>query len=578
MLIYLIRRFPLYVIGYFVNEICFALPQYVGNVLFLKYLMRALLKKESISKMLLLLAGTAMFLIIADVYEAWFNGKYKFCEEERIHRAFYFQIRNAAQGQELDVYDNPGYYDDMTYVSENIVKDSLALLSYVSKMAAGVINIILIISLFYEIGFGVLLISAGAVILAVLFEIPVVRIQNQRKYAVNSIERKRDYFRKCFFERDSFMELKMTRIGFLLHAKYDESICEQAACEKKYGRKIFLFCFLRELLASNMLMNLVLITYLLYEILIVHALQGSDFIATYNAANVIMGAVTEIIILCGQMAASSFTVRKYRRFITSAGNKEQTDEKCFEKVHSIEFKNVTFSYPGTKRNVLKNISFCVHSGKKIAIVGKNGSGKTTLVHLLMGLYFPTEGEILVNGKTLAREDYSKYRHSFSAFFQGMKPMEATVAENVALDTDVDAGKVCWSLKEANCEDVFEEPQNQIVGVRFDSAGKILSGGESQKLMLAHCFYSEKSILVMDEPSSALDPAAEREFNGKVSELSDDKLIIFVTHRLSTVHMADYIYVIDNGRLVGQGEHDKLLSEEGVYKNMWEIQLKKYGSN
>lgn len=146
-----------------------------------------------------------------------------------------------------------------------------------------------------------------------------------------------------------------------------------------------------------------------------------------------------------------------------------------------------------------------------------------------------------------------------------------MAENVALDVDSNPAKVRRALEKADCGHLFPEPERQMIGIRFDSAGRILSGGEAQKLMLAHCYYSGRQTLVMDEPSSALDPIAEREFNRRISELSDDKTVIFVTHRLSTVHMAQRIYVVDRGRLAGQGSHERLLKENGLYRELWNAQ-------
>ena len=590
MMFYMIKQFPRYVIGYFTNEILLALPSYVGNVLFLKYLMQALLEREPIGKMLTILGMTAAFLIVADLYVTWFTNKYKPCVEERIQKEFYTHIRDAVEMYELDVYDNPVFYDEITYINKNICKDSLALLSYVSKMTAGIINIILIIQLFYEIGFGVPLISISAVILSFLVKVPAVRFQNQRKYEVNSIERKHIYFQNCFFVREFFLERKMTSIDSLLYIRYEESIKEQIACEKKFGGKLFLVNSLQELLISNLLMNLILIAYLLYEVLVTRTLRSSDFIATYNAVIVIMNAVMQFVRLWGQISESSYTVNKYQKFVSAvpqeakSGDQKQdrkTVAKCgerdFEQVNSIEFRNVSFAYPGTDKNVLRNICFFIHAGEKIAIVGKNGSGKTTLLHLLMGLYYPTEGEILINGKMLSREEYPLYRSKFAAFFQGMKPLETTVAENVALDTDVNLERVCKALQKTNCEELFPQAENTMIGVQFDPTGLILSGGECQRLMLAQCFYSNKLMLIMDEPSSALDPVAERDFNQRVSELSRNKLVLFVTHRLSTVHMADYIYVIDEGKICDEGSHEELVKKEGIYRQMWNMQLEKYGS-
>lgn len=159
----------------------------------------------------------------------------------------------------------------------------------------------------------------------------------------------------------------------------------------------------------------------------------------------------------------------------------------------------------------------------------------------------------------------------------MKPMEAAAAENVALDTEIDPDRLSPALYKTDCAGLFPEPEQAMVGVQFDPAGMILSGGECQKLMLAHCFYSDKPILVMDEPSSALDPVLERTFNRQVAELAEDRLAVFVTHRLSTVHMADMIYVIEDGRLCDMGRHEELVGRGGVYADMWRIQLEKYGS-
>lgn len=586
MLFYLLRRYPAYVLYFFMNEILLALPGYVGNVLFLKYLMQALVEGESVSRMLLLLLGTTLFLMASDAYTAWFAGRYKPCAEERIQKDFYGSVRNAAARYGLERYDNPVFYDDMTYINENIYRDSIALLSYVSKMTASLINILLIVHLFFEMGPVVLLLSIGAAGISLAFDIPLIKYQNKKKSGVNQIERKRRYFRDCFFAREAFQERKMTDVNSLLHLRYGESVKAQSLCEKRFGMKLFLLGSLKELLSTHFLMQFSLIAYLLYQVQAAGTLAGSDFIAAYNGVNVIMSGMMSLVQCWSQIASGSYTVGKYRRFLSSVPQEgvldcERPGEQ--EEIHSIEFRDVSFSYsetgsvPEATKYVLKNISFCVHSGEKIAIVGKNGSGKTTLVHLLMGLYSPSEGEILVNGKKFEKEALPFYRHQFAAFFQGMKPMEATAAENVALDTEIDADRLSLALSKTDCAGLFPEPEQSMVGVQFDPAGRVLSGGECQKLMLAHCFYSNKPILVMDEPSSALDPVLERTFNRQVAELAGDRLAVFVTHRLSTVHMADMIYVIEDGRLCDMGRHEELVRRGGVYADMWRIQLEKYGN-
>lgn len=575
MALYLLKKFPKYVIGYFLNEILLELPQYVANVLFLKYLIQALTEQKSIYYLLFIVMALAGFLIVSDLYSSYFMNILQPCEEERINKKFYYNIRNAAECYELHVYDDPVFYDDMTYVSNNIVKDALASLSYISKIIAGFINVSLILGLFYEIGAGVLVISIGSVILSFLFNLPVIKLNNQKRYEINSMERKKSYFFNSFFMRDYFMERKMTVVGQKLHSRYGESIAEQLACNQKYGIKLFAINTLKELFSSNILLNLILLAYLLYEILVTKKLLGSDFIATYNAVMVIISTITQIVQVFEKMKESSFTIKKYQDFMQIMPEKESNIEKDLEEVHSIEFRKVSFSYPETDKMVLKDITFSLRIGDKIAIVGKNGSGKTTLVHLLMGLYYPTQGEILINGRVLEKEEYPVYRRRFAAFFQGMKPLEATIAQNVALDTETNTELVYEALSKTNCELLLNKPESAMVGVQFDSQGLVLSGGECQKLMLTYCFYSGKSLIVMDEPSSALDPKAEHEFNNQVADLSDDKISIFVTHRLSTVYMVNQIYVIDDGKLCAQGTHEELMKKGGLYREMWDVQAEKY---
>lgn len=612
-LFYFLKRYPVYVLCLFANEILLALPGYVGNVLFLKYMMQALEDGEPVSRMMLLLLGTFLFLLGSDVYTAWFAGRYKPCAEERIQKDFYGCVRNAAAQFGLERYDDPAFYDEMTYVNKNIYTDSRTVLLHAGKMTAGLINILLIVQLFHEMGAAVLLFSVGSAVLSLSFDVPLIKSQNKRKYAVNHIERKRRYFRDCFFSRESFQERKMTDVNPRLHSGYEESVKEQSLCEKKFGRKLFWLSSLKELLPTCFLMQLSLTAYLLYQVLAVKTLRGSDFVAAYNGVNVVMGDMMMFVQCWSRMASGGYTVGKYRVFLSSVSEETVLDRegpeesgswraeepdwqrtqdgyepgnggrRPFAEINSIAFRNVSFSYPGSgnyagiRKDVLKNISFCIRSGEKTAVVGKNGSGKTTLVHLLMGLYSPTEGEILVNGKPLAKEDFPLYRHKFAAFFQGMKPMEATAAENVALDTEIDEERMSLALHQTDCTALFPDPKQAMIGVQFDPTGLILSGGQCQKLMLAHCFYSNKPVLVMDEPSAALDPVLEQTFNRQVAELAGDKLTVFVTHRLSTVHMADIIYVIEDGRLCGMGRHEELMREEGVYADMWRIQMEKYGS-
>lgn len=578
MFLYMLRHFPTFVLGELLQALLSDLVTYISTVVFLKYIISAMVTKKAVNEMLIWLAVFALFQIGADLYRSFYGNIARPKLYEKIRRWFYYDLKNGIGNYELYVYDNPDFYDDMTYVSTHLVDDATASVSYISEIVSALVSIALILRLFSQIGIVVLFIVCLSILLSIVLDIPIIRLNNKKKYDINRITRKKSYFLNCFFLRSSFMERKMTGIGDVLNSRYLESVDEQKECERKYSRKIFGLSALKEALSSNLLLYFVLFAYLLYETLIAHRLSGSDFIGSYSAANVIASSIMTMVSIWGKMKSSAYTIEKYHAIRVHGQNVEQVADKesPFEKITSIELKNVSFSYPGTEKLVLNKINMKLALGDKIAIVGKNGSGKTTLVHLLMGLYTPTEGEILINGKAIKKREYSSMRHQFAAFFQGMGPIEASIAENVALDTEIDLDRVKLALEKTGSKKLLERSPNDAIGVRFCPNGLILSGGEFQKLMLSHCFYSEKTSIVMDEPSSALDPLAERNFNDQVGAFSDGKLVVFVTHRLSTVHMAHLIYVIDDGKICGFGTHEALVKENKVYREMWNIQAEKYG--
>lgn len=578
MFIYMLSHFPAFVLGELLQELLSYLVTYISTVVFLKYIISAMVTNKSVHEMLIWLAIFALFQIVADMYRSFYINIARPKLYEKIRRWFYDDLKNVIGKYELYVYDNPDFYDDMTYVSSHLVDDATASVLYISGIASALMSIALILNLFSQIGVVVLLTVCLSIILSIVLDIPIVQLNNNKKYDINCITRKKKYFLGCFFSRNSFMERKMTEIGDVLNSKYLESVAEQKECDLKYSRKIFGLSALKEVLASNLLLYFVLFAYLLYETLIAHRLSGSDFIGSYSAANVIASSIMTMVSIWGQMKSSAYTIVKYHTLKAHGENFEQMaeGEAPFEKITSIELKDVSFSYPGTDKLVLDKINMKLALGDKIAIVGKNGSGKTTLVHLLMGLYTPTEGEILINGREIKRSEYSSMRYQFAAFFQGMGPIEASIAENVALDTEIDFERVRIALEKTESKKLLEHSPNDAIGVQFCPDGLILSGGEFQKLMLSHCFYSEKTSIIMDEPSSALDPLAERNFNDQVGTFSNGKLVVFVTHRLSTVHMAHLIYVINDGIICGVGSHEELAKGNDVYRDMWHIQSEKYG--
>lgn len=245
----------------------------------------------------------------------------------------------------------------------------------------------------------------------------------------------------------------------------------------------------------------------------------------------------------------------------------------------IEFVDVSFKYPGTSQPALSHVSFNLHSGKKIAVVGMNGSGKTTLVKLLCRMYDPDEGKILLNGISIREYSYAEYMKQFAVVFQDFKLLSRPLGENVAAAGAYSSERVEKCLKKAGFEDRLSKMDKGIQTYLYrdiDEEGVEVSGGEAQKIALARALYKDAPFVVLDEPTAALDPISEHEIYSGFHRLVGEKTAIFISHRLSSCRFCDEILVFDEGKLIQRGSHKELLMDKnGKYSEMWNAQAKYY---
>ena len=252
-------------------------------------------------------------------------------------------------------------------------------------------------------------------------------------------------------------------------------------------------------------------------------------------------------------------------------------------VETIEFKNVSFRYPEQERYALKDINLTMRRGVRHALVGINGSGKSTLLKLILRFYDPTEGQILLNGVDIKEYDIKQYRALIGAAFQDFAIFAATVVENVLMreaTSDADRAIAVAALRDSDGYDkVASLPQKEdtLLTKEFDNDGVELSGGERQKLAIARAFAKDAPVVILDEPSSALDPIAEYKMFETIVALCDtkDKLSVIVSHRLSSAAVCEQIFVFENGALIEEGSHPTLLATGGVYADMFRKQARNY---
>lgn len=330
----------------------------------------------------------------------------------------------------------------------------------------------------------------------------------------------------------------------------------------------------------NLLRELVAYAYLTY-LVCRGKLSVSDFIFYFGIitgfSNWILNAVYQYSNLercCNDCAA-------FREFVESTDESENKPNVNFDSVDSIEFKNVSFTYPSAEKSTINNMSFKVNKGENIAVVGENGAGKTTAVKLLCGLYYPTSGDILVNGKSSLDFSSDSYFNLFSAVFQDYYFMPMTIAENVCTTSDYDSERLYSAFEKAGIANKIntlpdKEKSYMIKDVYKDAVD--FSGGEKQKLLLAKAIYKNAPVLILDEPTAALDPIAENELYLKYNEMTSGKISFFISHRLSSTRFCDRILFIKDGRIAESGTHEELMALKGSYYRMYQVQSYYYKEN
>lgn len=256
-----------------------------------------------------------------------------------------------------------------------------------------------------------------------------------------------------------------------------------------------------------------------------------------------------------------------------------TTEKRSDRQYDVEFRDVSFCYPGSDQYALRHVNMKFEVEQKLAVVGMNGSGKTTFIKLLCRLYDPTEGQILLNGIDIRKYRYDDYINLFSVVFQDFKLLSFPLAENVAVSRNYDKERVRSCLEKAGFGDRLDtlpDGEETFLYRDYNVNGIEISGGEAQKIAIARALYKDSPFIILDEPTAALDPIAEAEIYSKFNDIVGDKTAIYISHRLSSCRFCDNILVFDHGSVVQQGNHDSLLAEEdGKYHELWHAQAQYY---
>ena len=392
-------------------------------------------------------------------------------------------------------------------------------------------------------------------------------------------KRTKAYVKRIIYLKDFSKDMRTSDILAVLHKRYKDAVKNNRKIIKKYGCKAALLETFTGLFGRALPVVIAYI-YATFRYAVKKNLRLADF-------SVIMTAMDNIKSIVNDMGSAINTTRKEAlyfenlRVFLEYESKVVSGSKEAEELETLEFRNVTFTYPGAEKPTLKNINVVFRKGETTAIVGHNGAGKTTFVKLLLRFYDPQEGVILYNGIDLKEYDITSLRNRFATVFQDYKVFALSVAENVLckeVQNEDESFKVKEALKNSGAELFVKrlpEKENTVITREFDEKGTGLSGGEQQKVAVARMFAKDYDFAVLDEPSSALDPVAEYKMYETLIEATKNKTVVYISHRLSSAVLSDKIYVFGNGTVQESGTHESLMEKHGIYAEMFNLQASSY---
>ena len=493
----------------------------------------------------------------------------------------YVSIQVMKHAAELDViaYEDPVFYDRLERARVQAT-DRLAMIQMLGRLVQQVITTItLSVSIVYFSPWLLLLLIAG-VLPAFVGESHFAFLGYAKNFRQTPVRRQLDYLRVLGGSKEAAKELKLFGLSKFLADRFtrlSDAVYEENVALSK-----------RKLIAGGFLSIIGSLGYYsAYVYVIWRTVMGALSIGSlYFLAGAILQASSNI----QQIFSTLSGVADQALFLTDLLAFFEMQPTIRSKPNALpaprpiqrgfEFRNVSFAYPGSERRILNNLDFTLHTGERVALIGENGQGKTTIVKLITRLYDPTEGQILLDGVDLREYSLEDLYREIGVIFQDFMRYEMTARENVAVgrieDIDNLDGIVAASHKSLADEVVAKLPgkYDQMLGRRFEN-GVDLSGGEWQKLALARAYLRDAQLLILDEPTAALDARSEYEVFERFAELTGSKMALFISHRFSTVRMADRIVVLSEGQIVEDGTHERLMALGGQYAGMFELQAASY---
>ena len=501
----------------------------------------------------------------------FFISKASMKYHDKMNILFYEKLASL----DISVYDSPKLRDYIAQAQKDMDGIRGIYINSISLFTA-IISTIVSLVIIVKLDFILCIIIFVSMLPSFFFKKRIQKDRYEKDKELNLTSRKISYFSGLFYGRTVAQEMHLfdfsKKIISLLNALYKMRNTENLKVERK--------SLLIELFASIIIgvLNIIYNVYIVF-IIILQSLTVGDFSYYSSISSNFKRNIEVIFNTAASFLINAEKVENFKNFmsekpaISDSGHKHPNSNKYF-----IEFINVSFTYPNSKIKVIDNLSFSIKNGEKVALAGLNGAGKSTIIKLLLRLYDPTEGEILLNGTNIKNYSLKEYRKMFSTVFQECVNYCMSIKENICIsdyEKDENDYLINKSLEFSGLSSIIDDTDTQI-GKDFDPNGVILSKGQAQCLCMARAIYREAPILIFDEPTASLDAQSEqRLFDNIFSNMKENKAVIVISHRLSNLKNVDKIVFLKNGNCIETGSHENLCELKREYYKLYQTQANRY---
>lgn len=550
------------------------------SAVFIRYIINSIVNKKSFEHIFMFIIISGIVFAAVHLYQSYVTNYMYTLNSTKIYGGLYEKLYAKARNVELSCFENPEFYNKYTMAIDGAGEKIMKVIEDISQIVSGLIGTILVFYTMYDIDHTVVLFVIFPLLGNFLFGGIMNKYELQRYQENIPNERDIQYVNRVMYLADYAKEIRLSNIYNLLMKKYDIAVKRIVANAEKFAPKIIPPNICKNIFTYNLIFEGILL-YGAYKAIVLQKIN----LAQMAVLSSIMVSATWILIGlfnttvdCMKNGLFVDNLRKFMEYKEKIP--EDYDGITMESyVSTIEFKNVYFSYDG-EGNTINDLSFKIYENEVIALVGCNGAGKSTIIKLLLRLYDPTSGEILVNGRNIKEYNLKAYRKAFATAFQDYKVLALSIKENILMERKIpdEDEAVIEALKKVELYDKVKKLPNGINTIltkEFDENGAVFSGGQYQKIAVARTFVHDCPVKIYDEPSSALDPISEFNLYDSMMKENNNKTMIFITHRLSSVKNADKIFMLENGTLIEEGNHDELMKLNCKYAEMYTKQAMNY---